>query len=604
MLGYRRVVAIPALLFVVCCLIGVSLCARLSGAPTGTPRFPQAEVPDQESEAAAKEPQPDRPRLAVLITIDQLRGDYLSRWNELFVRGGFQRLMSEGTWFRNCHYPYAHTVTGPGHASLATGCSPSKHGIIGNEWYDRETAETVYCAGSPRYQRVPPAPLNASSKLDKEHKNAEPAKKNRGQGSPDRLMTPTVADALKEATGGKARVVSLSFKDRSAVLPGGRRPDACYWFDGDGNAITSTYYRDRLHPWVAEFNQARPADRWFGQTWYRLREDLDYVPYSGPDDVTSEGTGFGQGRTFPHPLTGGKPRIGKEFYEALYNSPFGNEVLLELVKRAVLGEQLGRHDVPDLLCVSFSSNDPVGHCWGPDSQEVMDVTLRTDLILKDLLGFLDAQVGKGRYVVVLSADHGVSPLPELSRAQGKDAGRVLPELMKKQAEAFLCRAFGNKNEKDRWIEAAVFPWLYLNRKLIRERGLAQSAVEDALASWLCQQDGILSAYTRTQLLNGLPVEDALGERVRRSFHPERSGDVAVVTKPYYVYLDEFLTGTGHNTGHPFTAHVPLLAYGPGVKGQTRDDAVTPQAAAVILAHLLGIKPPAAAEPPLPEGLMR
>lgn len=536
--------------------------------------------------ARAAEAEPPQTKLAVLVVFDQMRGDYLKRWDALFGEGGFHRLTRDGAWFQECHYPYAHTVTGAGHASVLTGCWPWKHGIIANEWYDRAVGEQVYCATTDRYQRVPP-PAGADGK-----------KKKQEGGNPDRLLSPTLGDALKAATGGKGRVVALSLKDRGAVLPGGKKADACYWFDASaGIFITSTYYRDRQHPWAEEYNRGRPADRWFGKPWQRLRADLDYARYSGPDDVPGEGRGVLQGRVFPHRMTGGLKEPGRLYYEALYNSPFGNELLLGLVKAALAGEKLGTRDTPDLLAVSFSCNDPIGHCWGPDSQEVMDVTLRSDLIVKELLTLLDAQVGKGRYSLVLTVDHGVCPLAEVARAQGHDADRLPTSLLKEEAEEFLEQTYGRGG----WVKAAEHPWVYLNQSLIKERGLKAADVEAALAGWLVKQPGIQAAYTRTQLLAGVPADDAIGRMVRRSFHPDRAGDVAVVVKPYY-QITQFLTGTGHGTPHPYDTHVPLLVYGPGVKAGVRKDRVAPQAAATILAHALGIKPPADAEVPLPDEL--
>ena len=434
----------------------------------------------------------------------------------MFGDGGIRRLQTEGAWFQNCNYPYADTVTATGHASMLTGCSPDRHGIIGNEWYDREAGAEVSCVASDRYRRVPPAGANATGK-----KSAKEG------ASPERLLAPTVGDVLKEATGGRARVVSLSFKDRSAVLPAGRHPDACYWFSGStAEAITSTYYRDRIHSWVADFNRAHQVDQWFHKEWTRLRPELDYAHFSGPDDVAGEGNGSGQGRTFPHPFgAADKSKPTSSYYGALYNSPFANEVLLNLVERAIDAEHLGTQDTPDLLCVSFSSNDAIGHCYGPDSQEVLDVTLRSDLIVRDLLNYLDAKVGKGCYVLALTADHGVCPLPEVVRAQGKDAGRIIPSAWPKQANAFLKETFARKEDKSNWIEAFSPPWIYLNKQVLRKQGLKEEEVERALANWLVKQPGIQSAYTRTQLLGELPKDDAVGRTVQRSFYPaqRRSG---------------------------------------------------------------------------------
>jgi hypothetical protein len=539
---------------------------------------------------------PTRPRLAVLLVIDQLRGDFLMRWGPLFGKGGFQRLQQEGAWFVDCHYPYAVTYTAPGHASFLTGCNPSKHGVIGNEWYDRAAATSVYCVESDRHERVPPVPPPKGK--------TETPQKDRGGMSPDRLLVESLGDVLKQATGGKARVVSLSHKDRSAILPAGRQPDACYWLDSSaGGFVTSTCYRDRLHPWVAKFNADKVADHWFGKEWARLHPTLDYDRQAGPDDFPGEGLGIdkSQGRTFPHPLTGGLAAPGKNYYEALVNSPFGNDLLLELTKRAIDAERLGADDVPDLLCLSFSSNDYVGHFWGPDSHEVLDVTLRTDLILRDLLHYLDDKVGKGQYVVALSADHGVCPLPEMSLARGREALRIEPKMMDRRIAEFLFETYGKGDEKGFWLEATDYPWIYLNQRLIRDKGLDLAQVERALAKWLARQPGVQTAYTRQQLAHKLPTDDVIGARLQLSYHAERSGNVGLVLKPLTI-LWKYPDGTTHSSPHGYDTHAPLLVYGPGIPGGVRKEPVTPQAIAAIFARLLGIRPPAAAEYPVPETL--
>jgi hypothetical protein len=547
-------------------------------------------VPAGRTASAEAEKAP--PRLAVLLVFDQFRGDYLARWGEHFGEGGLRRLTTDGAWFQECHYPYANTVTGAGHSSLATGTSPDRHGIFANDWYERAAGD-VYCAGEPRYEQIPPP---GPAKDEKEAKK----RKARGAGSPARLLAPTLADALKEATGGK--VVSLSMKDRGACLPGGQKPDACYWYDEtSGLFVTSTFYCERPHPWVEELNAGKAAERWFGKPWERLLPDLDYTKYSGPDDVEAEWKGFGQGRTFPHPMDGGKKEVGRDYYEALYNSPFGNDLLLELVKKAVVAEKLGAGDRADLLCVSFSCNDPVGHCWGPDSWEVLDTTLRTDRLVRDLLTFLDEKVGKGRYTIVLSADHGVCPLPEVAKQAGKDAGRIDPKLLLKEVEAFMAKTFVKEGEKSgEAIEKMVDSWFYLNKGWLKAHNVPQEKAEEQLAAWLKERPGVATAYTRTQLLKG-GLQGPIDGRVQRSFYPERSGDVLLLQKPYWLVTDR-LQGTLHGTPYPYDTHVPLVVYGPGVIAGPRKDAVTPQAAAVILAHALGIKPPAKAEPTLPAGL--
>ncbi len=394
-----------------------------------------------------------------------MRGDYLARWRPLFGPNGFARLQRDGAWFTHCHYPYATTTTGPGHASMLTGACADAHGITNNEWVENGGGPAVYCAGDPRYWFVPGA------KPDKP-KNA---------GTPERLKSETVADVLKEVRGPAAKVFGLSLKDRSAILPTGRRPDGAYWFEG-GAFGTSTYYRDRPHPWVEAFNASKAADRWFGTDWTRQLPELDCDRWTGSADaVDGEGSGTGQGRAFPHPTAGGKT-LGAGYYEALGRSPFGNDLLLELAKACVTAEGLGADDVPDLLVVSFSSNDLIGHAWGPDSHEVLDVTLRSDALMADLLGFLDEKVGRGRYLVGLTADHGVCPLPELSRANGTAPGaaRVDTALMKRRVDRDLSAKFPalrSAPDKDSsWVDSIPFPWVNLNPGLVAASGRPRAEI--------------------------------------------------------------------------------------------------------------------------------
>jgi hypothetical protein len=422
---------------------------------------------------------------------------------------------------------------------------------------------------------------------------------------------PSVGDWLGAQKKGKGKLVSLSIKDRAAILLAALlRGQICYWFSTSAaQFVTSDYYTDRLHPWVDQFNKERMADRWYGKDWARLLADLDYAAHSGPDDLAAEGVGYDQGRTFPHKMTGGKEKITRSYYEAMNASPYSSELLLALAKRAIEAEKLGQGDGSDLLTLSFSSNDLIGHCWGPDSQEVLDITLRSDRIVKDMLDYLDVRVGKGRYMVVVCADHGVCPIPEVAKAQGKDAGRVDKTVMTRQANAYLDAIFGKVGEKNLWVEAAAGHWIYLNRGVLKERGVEQARVEEALARWVVKQEGIQSAYTRTQLTKGPLNDDPLGESVRLSFDPERSGDVAVIFKPYWIlgpavnpkYADTYRTT--HGTPHPYDTHVPLLVFGPGVRAGTRDERVSPLTVAAILARGLGVNPPEGVQA-VPAGLFK
>jgi arylsulfatase A-like enzyme len=500
------------------------------------------------------------PKLAVVLVFDQLRGDYLAKWQPLFGEGGLKRLQTEGAWFTNCHYPYSETLTAPGHASLLTGCNPNEHGIIANEWYDRKTHQAVTSVTTDR--KAP---------------------------GPWRRRQPTVGDVLLTHTGKRSKIASLSIKDRSAILLAAFYAQICYWLSG-GTFTTSSHYPEGPHRWVTQYNSSKKIHSWLGQPWNRLRPNLAYEKFSGPDDVDFEGNGYDQGRTFPHPT----PNVN-----AVENSPFGNEVLLDLAKTAIDAEKLGQRGVPDLLCLSFSSNDLVGHCYGPDSQEVLDVTLRTDLIIKEILDFLDDRVGKGNYVVALSADHGICPIPAVAQLQGnKEAGYVPPTLLTSETEAFLNKTFAH-GEKLKWFDNSELRShsIYLNQAVLKERNLEPARVEKALADWLVQQPGVEAAFTRTQLNVDQTLDDPLAERARLSFHPDCSGDVVVILKKYHLMMPRPLAqktksyATTHGSPHPYDTHVPLLIMGPGIQPGTYDQLVAPQAMAALLSRVLGIPAP-------------
>jgi hypothetical protein len=543
--------------------------------------------------------EPPTPRLAVLVVFDQLRGDYLPRWRPLFRKDGFVRVMDDGAWFSDCHYPYVNTMTGPGHASIATGALPSVHGIVANEWYVPGVGNTQYCAGSSRYEQVPPS-------TEKLKPGRIPT-----SGSPEPLLAPSLGEALKKATKGKGKVVALSLKDRSAILPAGRRvdglaPDAVYWVDKDGRFVTSTYYRDAPHAWVKELNASGLAMSWLGKEWTRLRDDIDYDKHAGPDDCEGEGVKDLLSRTFPHRFDGGKKKEPDraDYMKQVAASPMGNDLLMACVRKAIDAEGLGSRDTPDFLSVSFSSNDLVGHAWGPDSHEVLDVTLRSDLIVRDLIGLLDEKVGKGRYVLALTSDHGICPLPESPGSKEKGAQRVMMARLMDAADALLDSRWPGPTSRERppqWVEAMQSNMVFLDRRILSNRGVKPEEAAEVLAKWLPKQPGILAAYTHAQLSGELPKDDAVGRMIQASFHPDRVGDVFVSLKPYCLW-DRYSSGTSHGTLHPYDTHVPLIVYGARVKPGERKERSSPLAAAAILAAGLKIDPPAQASARVPEGL--
>jgi len=352
------------------------------------------------------------------------------------------------------------------------------------------------------------------------------------------------------------------------------------------------------------FIQVGRAIKRFGSTWDRFRPDLDYARFSGPDDVAAEGGGTKQGRTFPHVLDGGLKAPGKDFHSAIANSPYGNELVFELAKACIHAERLGQDDTPDLLVVSFSSNDLIGHTWGPDSQEALDITLRTDALLGRLLRHLDAKVGEGRYLLGLTADHGVAPLPEVSRMKGRDAERVSRIAVQERAAKFLQERF--KSAKANWFESVVFPWFYLNPRMVQASGQSRERVAAELAGHLAEQPEIARAFTRFE-----PPRDDLHRRMLRSFDPERCGDVGVVLRPLDLPGDRrpgdllrVETGTTHGSPYRYDTHVPLMAFGPGIPGGKREEPVTPQAMAAIFSQALRVPPPRQAEYAVPATLFK
>lgn len=540
-------------------------------------------------------------KLVVLVVFDQFRNDYLERWSSVFEKDGFERLKREGVWFANAHIPYACTSTGPGHASIATGVPPSVHGIIENAWLERSadsrSVRLVYCVQPSReFALVPPLPANAG----------KPERGSENGFSPENLLAATVSDALRATPGSQSKVVSLSIKDRAAVLMGGKmnpaNPPLVYCFDvRDGRFHTDAYYADGVPKWVSEFNANRKNfDEWVGKEWNRLRPDLDYNKLAGPDPGPGESYGYNQGQVFPHPMNKNAPNGGPEYYRALENSPFGSEMLLAFAKEAIAGENLGNRGATDLLCVSFSSNDLIGHQWGPDSWEVLDVTLRSDRIIQELLTHLDARLGKDRYTLVMTADHGICPIPESRKIPTAD--RRKPSTVLTELTAALDATFGPADQPGHWYASQeyaedVWPWVYFHRANLQMRGIPFDAVCDYAAQFLGNRDYTLTAFTRKQIESGtlppLPPDQereakAILAQVKLAYQPDRCGDVVVIPQRG-VLMTKYPSGTSHGSPHSYDTHVPIVAFGAGVPALGRkDDAVSSLLVGPIVSAALGI----------------
>ncbi len=529
-----------------------------------------------------KAPSP-APRLAVAISVDQLRYDYLIRFRPHFGRGGFERLLSGGTNFENCTYRYAATKTAVGHATMLTGCNPEVHGIVGNDWVDRETllnTVAVEDVDAPLVGLAPTTMRLPGGTLDP-----------RAGRSPRRLLAPTVGDQLKQTHGAAAKVFGISNKDRSAILMAGARADGAYW-DESGRFVTSTYYRTALPEWVEAFNALRLVESRFGDTWDRLLDPALYDDVQGPDDVAGEFTGDGLGRVFPRRIDGGLSRPGPAFYAAFDSTPFASEFLAGFAREIIIQEKLGADEVPDLLCLSFSQVDATGHNYGPDSHEIMDTLVRLDRVLAGLLSFLDERVGPGRYVVVLTADHGVAPLPERATAGPGDTPlRLSWRDLDARMSAALDNAFGPLPEGELWF-ARDNQGYHFRTSALAARGLAVADVAPVLRDALRDDPVVEMAFTREDVLAAPRDGDSLPALVRRSHFDPRGQDVLYVSRPYHV--EKSGTGTNHGSPWMYDRHVPQIWYGAGVPRSWRTEDVGVEDIAPTLAALLGLPPPAKA----------
>lgn len=512
-----------------------ALALALLGLLVSTPQAPHA--------APAREAASPGIRLVLLVAVDQFRYDYLTRFAGEFT-GGIAKLQQRGASFTQAYLDHYPTVTAVGHATMLSGAYPAVSGIVGNDWFDRGNEGSVTSVSDP-----------ATTLIGGE-----------GTGSsPRRLLVTTIGDELKSAADHKPpsarpKVFGLSLKDRSAILTSGHRADGAYWANGrTGTFVTSSYYRTEPHPWVAAFNAARLIDRFAGRLWE--------FP-GGPE---------GKGRTMP--LT-----PGPQLNSAVAASPFGNEWLKDLAIAALEQEKLGQRGVTDLLSVSFSSNDGVGHTHGPDSPEVRDISVRTDRMLTQLFERVDALVGLDHTLVLFTTDHGVAPVPEVQAERRLPGGRLKAEELFGPIQAALSAKFG----EGKWILATAGSSPYLSQALIAEKGVAPAEVRKVAAAAALTVPRVVRVYTREQLLDGAATADTIARRISKSYHPQRSGDLEIVLEPYWLRSS---AGTTHGTPYVYDAHIPLILMGPGIVPGAYHGAATLNDLAPTVATLLGVASP-------------
>jgi arylsulfatase A-like enzyme len=510
-----------------------------------------------------------KPKLVVGIVVDQMRQEYLSRYYSKFGDGGFKRLMGDGFMLRNAHYNYAPTVTGPGHASVYSGSTPAIHGIIGNDFYDKDARKTVNCVEDSTRKAV--------------------GADGNGDVSPWRMLSSTVTDELKLFTQKRAKVIGISFKDRGAVLPAGHMADGAYWFDGKtGTFMTSSYYMTQLPAWVTKFNSLNLPAQYLNQTWNTLLPIAQYTE-SGPDDSPYEKKIGGKAKpVFPYDLPALRGKSTS--YDLLYVTPFANDFLTEMSKASLAGESLGKDDITDFLCISYSTTDAVGHAVGPQAVELEDIYLRLDRNLADLLKTLDKEVGAGKYTVFLTADHAVADVPQYLKDSKMPAGYFSNEFAQAKLEGYLESYFPGR----KIIAGIGNEQVFLNHEAFQKdpksSGIEMMIASELIGKYLMTMDGVANYYTQAELRQGSYDEKGIKGMMIRGYNPRRSGDIAIVLQPGW-FESGSIQGTTHGSPYTYDTNVPILFYGAGIRkgASARYHTITDVAPTVSL--LLNIKFP-------------
>ena len=504
-----------------------------------------------------------RPRLVVVLVVDQMRPDHLTRFDGLYT-GGLRRLLDEGAVYLNGYHEHAYTVTGAGHASIATGSHPHRHGIVGNGWYDRaHDNEEAYSGGDDASLVGEPDAAGAS---------------------PSQLLCDGLADWLKNQSPG-SKVYALSLKDRSAVTMGGRRPDGAYWYDRrNGRFCTSTYYTDAYPGWVQAFNASGMSDSFYERGWRCCMPDSVYA-LSRADSFEAEADG--EHVTFPYTFKDRFAPRAPDYYSWLRFSPFGDQLLIALAKELIAQEDLGGDDTPDLLFIGCSAADGVGHVWGPFSVEAQDYYLRLDGYLKDLFDLLDTRVGAGNYAVALSSDHGVLPLPEELVRQGIDARRVMWNNVQ-EAYASIGMDVAAQLAVSGDLIASLEEGILLDYTDTDSLGIERSLVRDMFAARVRELPWVADVFTWDELATGSARTRPFYDSYERGFHPDRGPDLYIRVVENTLVTSR-LQGTSHGSPYEYDTRVPVVFAGSGFRPGDMGERVSTVDIAPTLARVLAIE---------------
>lgn len=510
----------------------------------------------------------EKPKLIVGIVVDQMRFDQLYKYKSRYGDEGFKRLLREGFNFKNANVNYVPTETAPGHASIYSGTTPAYHGIIGNSWYDRALGQYIGTVADGNEKLI-------GSKIEE------------GYGaSPKNLTATTISDELRLGSNFKSKVISVSLKDRGAILPGGTSANAAYWYDWEfspGYFVSSSYYMKKLPKWVASFNQLEKSDAFLNETWNTLFPVETYTA-SAPDANSHEYSLGGKSTpTFPYNFESMREKYkesGTEF-RLLLASPDGNTLLTEFAIAAIKNEKLGADEHPDILNISYSVSDVIGHTFGPQSVEMEDIYLRLDKNLGDLFTHLDNSVGKNNYVLFLTADHAAIPVVSYLKENKLSAGIARITKYGVGLHAFLTAKYG----AGAWIQNFDGAQVYLNKSTIDEKKLLLPVLQQEVADFLITQEGIYSALTAHNL-QSQTYKEGLRKTVQNGYNPKRSGDVLLtfdagtVLNPNPNIDISKVKGTVHGSGYSYDTHVPLIWMGKGI----------PNGEAVRKVHTIDIAP--------------
>ncbi len=482
----------------------------------------------------------DKPTLIVAIIVDQMKQEFLFRFSDRYGQDGFRRLVNEGFVFRNAHFNYTPTYTGPGHASIFTGTYPSVHGIIGNEWYDRNTGNSVYCVGDD--QTKPVGTTSISGKM-----------------SPRNMLASTFTDQMRLGSNFRSKVIGISLKDRGAVLPAGHTANAAYWHDPHlNNWVSSTYYMKELPQWVKDFNARKISDSLISQPWNTLYP-IETYNMSSPDDSPYEGLFKGQTRpVFPHDL----PEYKALESELIRKTPFGDTYTRMFAQAAVSGEGLGKRKDTDCLIVSFSTPDYVGHMYGTTAVELEDVYLRFDRELGAFLNFLDKEVGKGKYTLFLTSDHGAAHNVSFLQDNKIPTGNIRGSYISDSLRAFIKRYY---NDEELLLTASGKN-IFLNRKKIESKKIPLNDIQNSCRNFLLTLDGVNSVYISTELY-GPTYSTGFSNLYKNGHHAKRGADIVIQYDPAYLSWHS-KTGTSHGSPYAYDTHVPLIFYGKNIPSGT------------------------------------